>query len=75
MVVVFTLLIIEEDGSRHEQISNTIFWNIDMVFRREVQNEGEPRRFVDYTFTAKSIPESISVATLVKQFIHPKEVS
>uniref|UniRef100_A0A915B982 Box C/D snoRNA protein 1 n=1 Tax=Parascaris univalens TaxID=6257 RepID=A0A915B982_PARUN len=63
----------EEDSSRHEQFSDTIFWTIALIFRRE-EGEGEAKRVIDYTFIANNIPESIAVATLLRQFLKPKKI-
>uniref|UniRef100_A0A0M3I5K3 Box C/D snoRNA protein 1 n=1 Tax=Ascaris lumbricoides TaxID=6252 RepID=A0A0M3I5K3_ASCLU len=63
----------EEGTSRHEQFSDTIFWTIALIFRRE-EGEGEGKRIIDYTFTANNIPESIAVATLLRQFLKPKKI-
>ncbi|VDK26283.1 unnamed protein product [Anisakis simplex] len=68
----------EEGASRHEQFSDTIFWTIRLIFRREVKaSEGgdeKERNTVDYIYTANNIPESIAVATLLKQFLKPKKI-
>ncbi|KHN83451.1 Box C/D snoRNA protein 1 [Toxocara canis] len=62
----------EEGASRHEQFSDTIFWTMVLIFRRE-EGEGVDKRIVDYTFTANNIPDSIAVATLLRQFLKPKK--
>lgn len=45
-----------------------------MNFRRE-EHVKEGRRIIEDGYTVNNIPESISVATLVRQFIKPKLVS
>ncbi|EJD74354.1 hypothetical protein LOAG_18318 [Loa loa] len=61
----------EGNSSRHEQFSDTVFWTIRMIFRREEQIEGG-RQIVEDGYTVNNIPESISVTTLLRQFIKPK---
>ncbi|VDN27089.1 unnamed protein product [Gongylonema pulchrum] len=63
----------QHPSSRHEQFSDTIFWTIKLVFRQE-QGEGPERAIIEYEHTVNNIPESISVATLLRQFIKPKKV-
>uniref|UniRef100_A0A915PWP7 Box C/D snoRNA protein 1 n=1 Tax=Setaria digitata TaxID=48799 RepID=A0A915PWP7_9BILA len=63
----------KDNSSRHEQYSDTIFWTIRMIFRREEQVEDE-KRIVEVGYTVNNIPESISVATLLRQFIKPKKI-
>ncbi|CAG9538187.1 unnamed protein product [Cercopithifilaria johnstoni] len=63
----------EGNCSRHEQFSDTIFWTIRIIFRREEQGEAG-KQIVEDGYTVNNIPESISVATLLRQFIKPKMV-
>lgn len=44
-----------------------------MIFRRE-EGEGVEKRNIEYEYTVNNIPESISVTTLLRQFIKPKKV-
>lgn len=45
-----------------------------MIFRREEQEEAG-KKIVEDEYTVNNIPESISVTTLLRQFIKPKMVS
>ncbi|VDK82624.1 unnamed protein product [Onchocerca ochengi] len=63
----------EGNSSRHEQYSDTIFWTIKMIFRREEQVEAG-KRIVEDGYTVNNIPESICAATLLRQFIKPKKI-
>ncbi|VDK87352.1 unnamed protein product [Litomosoides sigmodontis] len=63
----------ESNSSRHEQFSDTIFWTIRIIFRREQQSEAG-KQIVEDGYTVNNIPESISVATLLRQFIKPKMI-
>ncbi|CAD6198036.1 unnamed protein product [Caenorhabditis auriculariae] len=54
--------------SRHEQFSDTIFWNIDIIFRKQTE-EG----FSDYSKTIVNIPDSIRLVTVLKQFFKPRK--
>ncbi|KAL3984647.1 HIT zinc finger family protein [Acanthocheilonema viteae] len=62
----------EGNSSRHEHFSDTIFWTIRIIFRREEQETG--KQVVEDGYTVNNIPESISVTTLLRQFIKPKMV-
>ncbi|VDM07862.1 unnamed protein product [Wuchereria bancrofti] len=63
----------EGNSSRHEQFSDTIFWTIRIIFRREEQIQ-DVKQIIEDGYTVNNIPESISVTTLVRQFIKPKLV-
>ncbi|VIO97832.1 HIT zinc finger family protein [Brugia malayi] len=63
----------EGNSSRHEQFSDTIFWTIRIIFRREEQIQ-DVKQIIENEYTVNNIPESISVTTLVRQFIKPKLV-
>uniref|UniRef100_A0A158Q376 HIT-type domain-containing protein n=1 Tax=Dracunculus medinensis TaxID=318479 RepID=A0A158Q376_DRAME len=67
------LTITANKESRHEQFSDTIFWSILLIFRREINKDGE-KGVVDYNFSVNNIPESISLKTLIRQFIKPKKI-
>lgn len=58
-----------EDGSRHEQFSDSIFWCIDIIFRKQ-QPDGS---YSDYTYTVQNIPETIRICTILKQFLKPRQ--
>uniref|UniRef100_A0A0R3RRR6 Box C/D snoRNA protein 1 n=1 Tax=Elaeophora elaphi TaxID=1147741 RepID=A0A0R3RRR6_9BILA len=63
----------ESNSSRHEQFSDTIFWTIRIIFRREELGEAG-KQIIEDRYTVNNIPESISVTTLLRQFIKPKMI-
>ncbi|VDM96832.1 unnamed protein product [Thelazia callipaeda] len=63
----------EHNSSRHEQYSDTIFWTIKIVFRREEDLESG-KRIINDEYMVNNIPETITTATLLRQFIKPKQV-
>lgn len=69
----FKKKLISDECSRHEQFSDTIYWTITLIFRRE-EGESSDKQIIDYNYEVKRIPESIAVATLLRQFIKPRKV-
>lgn len=74
--------------SRHEQFSDTIFWTLTIKFLREVKQpnaDGLLEAIIDkeegaseieeHFYTVKNIPESLTVLTLLRQFLEPKPFS
>ncbi|CAO4379787.1 unnamed protein product [Caenorhabditis nigoni] len=61
----------DEQGneSRHEQHSDTVFWNIKLSFKKETDGGN-----VDvFEKTITNIPETIRISTILKQFFHPRQ--
>uniref|UniRef100_A0A914V9M1 HIT-type domain-containing protein n=1 Tax=Plectus sambesii TaxID=2011161 RepID=A0A914V9M1_9BILA len=55
--------------SRHEQFSDTVFWTVQVDFVRAAKTDIAP-----YSYTVHNIPETLTVATLLRQFLKPKPV-
>ncbi|GMS80515.1 hypothetical protein PENTCL1PPCAC_2690, partial [Pristionchus entomophagus] len=64
----------QDDASRHEQFSDTVFWAVTLEFRKEIKNEeGEGTgQFTSYHYTVQQVPETICVRTVIKQFLKPR---
>ncbi|PIO77674.1 HIT zinc finger [Teladorsagia circumcincta] len=58
-----------EDCSRHEQFSDTIFWCIDLVFTKQMEDGSAS----EYTYRVQNIPETIRLVTVLKQFLKPRQ--
>ncbi|CAJ0577043.1 unnamed protein product, partial [Mesorhabditis spiculigera] len=56
------------ENSRHEQFSDTIFWTVDLIFRKMLQN-GE---ISEYKYRIHQVPETIRVVTVLRQFLKPR---
>ncbi|CAB3397300.1 unnamed protein product [Caenorhabditis bovis] len=56
--------------SRHEQFSDTIFWTLTLIFRKQTVDG----LTVDYEKRICSIPETIRLITVLKQFFKPRKV-
>uniref|UniRef100_A0A8R1DLR6 Box C/D snoRNA protein 1 n=1 Tax=Caenorhabditis japonica TaxID=281687 RepID=A0A8R1DLR6_CAEJA len=55
--------------SRHEQHSDTIFWNVKLTFKKQISN-GDVEVFEK---TVLNIPETIRLVTVLKQFFRPRQ--
>uniref|UniRef100_A0A1I7V006 BCD1 alpha/beta domain-containing protein n=1 Tax=Caenorhabditis tropicalis TaxID=1561998 RepID=A0A1I7V006_9PELO len=60
---------IKENGSRHEQHSDTIFWSLKLTFKK--QNADGSVEIFEKTVT--NIPETIRLVTVLKQFFKPRQ--
>ncbi|WKY10229.1 hypothetical protein Q1695_002519 [Nippostrongylus brasiliensis] len=58
-----------EDCSRHEQFSDTIFWCIDLVFTKQLEDGSAS----EYTYRVQNIPETIRLVTVLRQFLKPRQ--
>ncbi|KAJ1372109.1 hypothetical protein KIN20_034180 [Parelaphostrongylus tenuis] len=58
-----------EDSSRHEQFSDTIFWCVDLIFTKELEDGTAS----EYTYRVQNIPETIRVETVLRQFLKPRQ--
>ncbi|CAI4225140.1 unnamed protein product [Auanema sp. JU1783] len=59
-----------EDCSRHEQFSDSIFWCIDFIFKKQMEDGSVS----EYNYRVQNIPETIRICTVLKQFLKPRKV-
>ncbi|KAF1751040.1 hypothetical protein GCK72_017592 [Caenorhabditis remanei] len=55
--------------SRHEQHSDTLFWNLKLTFKKQTEDGGVEV----FEKTVANIPETIRIATVLKQFFKPRQ--
>lgn len=58
-----------EDSSRHEQFSDTIFWCVDLIFTKQLEDGTAS----EYNYRVQNIPETIRVETVLRQFLKPRQ--
>ncbi|KAK6041350.1 hypothetical protein COOONC_21145 [Cooperia oncophora] len=58
-----------EDCSRHEQFSDTIFWCVDLIFTKQLEDGSAS----EYSYRIQNIPETIRLVTVLKQFLKPRQ--
>ncbi|XGW01359.1 hypothetical protein V3C99_013926 [Haemonchus contortus] len=58
-----------EDCSRHAHYSDTIFWCIDFVFTKQLEDGSAS----EYSYRVQNIPETIRLVTVLKQFLKPRQ--
>ncbi|VDO18439.1 unnamed protein product [Heligmosomoides polygyrus] len=58
-----------EDCSRHEQFSDTIFWCIDLIFTKQLEDGTAS----EYSYRVQNIPETIRLVTVLRQFLKPRQ--
>ncbi|KAE9421593.1 hypothetical protein Angca_004752, partial [Angiostrongylus cantonensis] len=58
-----------EDSSRHEQFSDTIFWCVDLIFTKQLEDGTSSQ----YSYRVQNIPETIRVETVLRQFFKPRQ--
>ncbi|KIH55447.1 HIT zinc finger, partial [Ancylostoma duodenale] len=58
-----------EDNSRHEQFSDTIFWCVDLIFNKQLEDGSVST----YTYRVQNIPETIRLVTVLRQFLKPRQ--
>ncbi|VDM59690.1 unnamed protein product [Angiostrongylus costaricensis] len=58
-----------EDSSRHEQFSDTIFWCVDLIFTKQLEDGTASQ----YSYRVQNIPETIRVETVLRQFLKPRQ--
>lgn len=59
----------QENESRHEQHSDTIFWTLKLSFKKQTADGG----IEVFEKIVNNIPETIRVATVLKQFFKPRQ--